>query len=815
MVQWRHAAVKPPGQAKPDGEIVDYVFRRVRDLVHDSKDPKDEIIKKAFWTYTTAEDVLREINGYALRDIPETGLKKGDLVRKVGDLQADGSTSSGCWIYAGVFAKARTSRSAATRRPIRAGSGSTRASAGPGPTTCGSSTTAPPATGTASPIRAPSPSSGGTRRQKRWTGYDVPDVPVLTDGPDTPNGQRAFHLSAEGVGRLFAAVYKDPDPRHTEVPARRRLRAEGRSVAGDVRARREPGRELSAPEGASSNPTLKYPRVKSHQPIGTVDEFPLRPHDVDGRRALVRRLHDAQHPVAERARPGAHDRDPESPRQKLGVKTGDWVKVSSARGELDGEGRRHAAHEAAQGRRPARSRSSGCPTTGASRVSRPGASVNHLTIDAVGPRRRHPGDEGLPRQRREGADAASARPGGEESMSAPAGRRRPDQDDADRRHQLHRLPRLPGRLQAVERPRRRGDRADAQLGFQNPATLSAKTYTLISFHEIGRREKPGGLDYAFMMRRCFHCLEPACVSACPTTALYRQPDGPVTYDADKCIGCRYCMLGVPLGRPDRGVGLARAEDREVHALRRPHAASRCPLARNGDAAHRGGDEALPRDDRHAGLRQGVPGRRAAFRRARRDARARRTKRIADRPDEVRGPHLRREGGRRHDRALPLRRSVREARLPEVRREAVPGVHEARAGARASRRHGGRRAARRDLRVLQRKRAQAVADAARGRRHAAHAHHAEFEPLHEKLLTPFNWLLLALMALLRRRRSSRGSPSASAAARTSPTPIRGASGSSSTSLDRGGGRSFATAGSSTSSSEKTSTGSAARPCSWAC
>src|SRR5438132_2091317 len=71
LVQWRHAAVKPPGEAKPDGEIVDHIFRRVRDLVHDSKDPKDEIINKAFWTYTTAEGVLREINGYALRDDPD------------------------------------------------------------------------------------------------------------------------------------------------------------------------------------------------------------------------------------------------------------------------------------------------------------------------------------------------------------------------------------------------------------------------------------------------------------------------------------------------------------------------------------------------------------------------------------------------------------------------------------------------------------------------------------------------------------------------------------------------------------------------
>ena len=40
MVQWRNAAVKPPGQAKPDGEIVDYVFRRVRDLVHELGEPQ-------------------------------------------------------------------------------------------------------------------------------------------------------------------------------------------------------------------------------------------------------------------------------------------------------------------------------------------------------------------------------------------------------------------------------------------------------------------------------------------------------------------------------------------------------------------------------------------------------------------------------------------------------------------------------------------------------------------------------------------------------------------------------------------------------
>ena len=105
-----------------------------------------------------------------------------------------------------------------------------------------------------------------------------------------------------------------------------------------------------------------------------------------------------------------------------------------------------------------------------------------------------------------------------------------------------------------------------QLGFQNPATLSAKTFTLIAFHELANAEKQGICGIFHVMQRCLHCLEPACVSACPTTALYRQPDGPVSHNVDDCIGCRYCMLSRVLGCADRGMELARAEDPEVHAL---------------------------------------------------------------------------------------------------------------------------------------------------------------------------------------------------------------------------------------------------------
>jgi formate dehydrogenase iron-sulfur subunit len=96
-----------------------------------------------------------------------------------------------------------------------------------------------------------------------------------------------------------------------------------------------------------------------------------------------------------------------------------------------------------------------------------------------------------------------------------------------------------------------GEQTELQtdLGFQNPAALSAKTYTLIAFHEFENEQKPGGVESAFVMQRCLHCLEPACVSACPTTALYRQDDGPVSYDSDECIGCRYCQLACPWDVP--------------------------------------------------------------------------------------------------------------------------------------------------------------------------------------------------------------------------------------------------------------------------
>jgi Fe-S-cluster-containing dehydrogenase component len=53
----------------------------------------------------------------------------------------------------------------------------------------------------------------------------------------------------------------------------------------------------------------------------------------------------------------------------------------------------------------------------------------------------------------------------------------------------------------------------------------------------------------FIKRQCMHCNEPACVAACLTQAMHKTKMGPVTWDGDKCMGCRYCMVSCPFDSP--------------------------------------------------------------------------------------------------------------------------------------------------------------------------------------------------------------------------------------------------------------------------
>ena len=53
----------------------------------------------------------------------------------------------------------------------------------------------------------------------------------------------------------------------------------------------------------------------------------------------------------------------------------------------------------------------------------------------------------------------------------------------------------------------------------------------------------------FVRNQCMHCNEPACAAACLTQAMYKTKEGPVIWRADKCMGCRYCMVSCPFDVP--------------------------------------------------------------------------------------------------------------------------------------------------------------------------------------------------------------------------------------------------------------------------
>ncbi len=72
----------------------------------------------------------------------------------------------------------------------------------------------------------------------------------------------------------------------------------------------------------------------------------------------------------------------------------------------------------------------------------------------------------------------------------------------------------------------------------DPEHLSDRNYTVVLRYEE-----------QYYRKLCMHCQDPTCASVCPVGAFTKTEQGRVLYNADKCMGCRYCMMACPFGVP--------------------------------------------------------------------------------------------------------------------------------------------------------------------------------------------------------------------------------------------------------------------------
>lgn len=223
-IQWKYKAIDPPGEAKDDTEIIARIFLKVRELYEKEGGVFPEPILNLWWWYhrpekPTMDELLREINGFAIRDVVDPNdpskviLKKGEQVKGFLQLQADGSTCSGNWLYVGVYTDQNNTKRRDPSDPSGLGLFHGWAFAWPANRRLIYNRASCDAQGRPwDPSRRVIWWNG-----ERWVG-DIPDYPP-TAPPE--KGVGAFIMLPEGVARLFVPKgfgdYQDgPFPEHYE-----------------------------------------------------------------------------------------------------------------------------------------------------------------------------------------------------------------------------------------------------------------------------------------------------------------------------------------------------------------------------------------------------------------------------------------------------------------------------------------------------------------------------------------------------------------------------------------------------------------------
>jgi formate dehydrogenase major subunit len=225
LLQWHHMAIEPPGDARSDLWFTYHLGRLIRGKLGGSKNQMNRPILDLTWAYPVkgslqepdAEAVLAEINGWDSQGRPLASYEQ---------LNPDGSTACGCWIYCGVYADGVNQ--AARRKPT-----------GKQDWVANEWGWAWPANRRILYNRASADPEGKPWSERKayvwwdednalWTGHDVADFtsdksphyrpPDAATGAEALSGDEPFVMQADGRAWLFApaGLVDGPLPAHYE-----------------------------------------------------------------------------------------------------------------------------------------------------------------------------------------------------------------------------------------------------------------------------------------------------------------------------------------------------------------------------------------------------------------------------------------------------------------------------------------------------------------------------------------------------------------------------------------------------------------------
>ncbi|OTA15341.1 anaerobic dimethyl sulfoxide reductase subunit A [Xenorhabdus vietnamensis] len=219
-LQWHWKGADAPGEAIGDGEILSGIFKRLRDLYREEGGAAPEQVLSMTWDYfdpdaPTPEEVAQENNGHALADLLDADgnllVKKGQKLSSFAQLRDDGTTASGCWIFAGSWTP-EGNQMARRDNADPSGMGNTLGWAWAWPLNrriLYNRASADPQGNPWDPKRQLIAWDGD-----KWSGVDIPDYSNAAPGMDVG----PFIMQPEGMGRLFAIdkMAEGPFPEHYE-----------------------------------------------------------------------------------------------------------------------------------------------------------------------------------------------------------------------------------------------------------------------------------------------------------------------------------------------------------------------------------------------------------------------------------------------------------------------------------------------------------------------------------------------------------------------------------------------------------------------